>query len=116
MTEPIRIPWGAWFGDEELALAFPEGWEARLFPPRDAPGLSDGELRRAFETPYGTPPLRELARGRRDAVLVVDDLSRPAPAARLLPLILEELAEGGIGHENARVIMGIAGHRPLMRQ
>jgi nickel-dependent lactate racemase len=116
MSEPIRIPWGAWFGDEELALTFPEGWEARLFPPRDAPGLSDGELRRAFETPYGTPRLRELARGRRDAVIVVDDLSRPTPAARLLPLILEELAAGGIGHENVRVIMGIAGHRPLMRQ
>jgi nickel-dependent lactate racemase len=116
MSEPIRIPWGAWFGDEELALPFPSGWEARLFPPRDAPELSDGELRRAFESPYGMPPLRELARGRRDAVIVVDDLSRPTPAARLLPLVLEELAAGGIGHEHVRVLMGIAGHRPLMRQ
>ena len=64
MSEPIRMPWGAWFGDEELALPFPAEWEARLFPPRDAPELSDEELRRAFETPYGTPRLRELARGR----------------------------------------------------
>jgi nickel-dependent lactate racemase len=116
MTEPIRMPWGAWFGDEERELTFPDNWEAQLFPPRDAPDIGDAGLRRAFENPYGTPPLRELARGRRDAVLVVDDLSRPTPAARLLPLILEELAAGGIGHEKVRVIMGIAGHRPLMRE
>jgi nickel-dependent lactate racemase len=116
MSEPIRMPWGAWFGDEERELAFPEGWEARLFPPRDAPSLGEAEVRRAFANPYGTPPLHELARGRWDAVIVVDDLSRPTPAAQLLPIILEELAAGGIGHENVRVIMGIAAHRPLMRQ
>src|SRR5213594_3064845 len=96
MAESISIPWGAWFSDQELELSFPPGWEARLFPPRDAPALSDAELRRAFGMAYGTLPLRELARGRRDAVLVVDDLSRPTPAFRLLPLILEELAAGGI--------------------
>jgi nickel-dependent lactate racemase len=116
MSEPIRIPFGAWFGDEERELRFPSTWEAKLFPPHDAPEFGDAELRRAFEAPYGTPPLRELARGRRDAVIVVDDLSRPTPAARLLPLILEELAAGGLEHENVRVIMGVAGHRPLMRE
>lgn len=116
MSEPIRIPWGAWFGDEELELTFPATWEARLFPPRDAPPLSEAALRQAFEQPHGTPPLRELARGRRDAVIVVDDLSRPTPAWRLMPIILEELAAGGIGDERVRVIVGVAGHRPLMRQ
>jgi nickel-dependent lactate racemase len=116
MSEPIRIPWGAWFGDEERELVFPDAWQAQLFPPRDAPEIGGAELRQAFAAPHGTPPLRELARGRRDAVIVVDDLSRPTPAARLLPIILEELAAGGMGHENVRVIMGIAGHRPLMRE
>src|SRR5688500_13311728 len=108
MAEPIRIPWGAWFGDEDRELSFPSDWEARLFPPRDAPEIGDVAIRQAFETPHGTPPLRELARGRKDAVIVVDDLSRPTPAARLMPLILDELAAGGIGHEQVRVIMGIA--------
>jgi nickel-dependent lactate racemase len=116
MAEPIRIPWGAWFGDEEKELTFPSEWEARLFPPRDAPEIGDEAIRQAFARPYGTPPLRELARGRQDAVIVVDDLSRPTPAARLLPIILDELAAGGIGHESVRVIMGIAAHRPLMRE
>lgn len=112
----IRIPWGAWFGDEQRELSFPADWEARLFPPRDAPELDERELRRVFEDPRGTAPIRELARGRQDAVIVVDDLSRPTPAARLLPLILEELAAGGIGPERVKVIMGIAAHRPLMRE
>lgn len=116
MSETIRIPWGAWFGDEQRELPFPADWEARLFPPRDAPELDEREFRRAFEDPRGTAPIRDLARGRQDAAIVVDDLSRPTPAARLLPLILEELAAGGIGPDRVRVIMGIAGHRPLMRE
>jgi nickel-dependent lactate racemase len=47
---------------------------------------------------------------------VVDDLSRPTPAWRLLPLILEELAAGGLAPERVRIIMGVAGHRPMMRE
>ncbi len=116
MTENLSVPWGAWFGDEERELTFPADWEACLFPPADAPNLDEAAVRRAFAAPYGTPPLRELARGRRDAVIVIDDLSRPTPAERLLPILLEELAAGGLEPERIRVIVGVAGHRPLMRQ
>jgi len=74
--------------------------------PKMAKAASNDSLRRAFEAPYGTPRLRELARGRRDAVIVVDDLSRPTPAARLLPLVLEELAAGGIEPAKVRALIG----------
>ena len=51
MGEAVRIPWGAWFGDGEKELTFPAEWEARLFPPRDAPEIGDEAIRQAFARP-----------------------------------------------------------------
>ena len=47
----------------------------------------------------GAPALRKLARGRRDAMIVVSDLTRPVPNAALLPAILDALRAGGISPE-----------------
>lgn len=113
--QTLTIPWAAWYGDHSLDLSFPDGWDARLFPPRGAPDLDDAALRDALAQPIGAPRLRDLARGRRSAVLVIEDLSRPTPTARLLPPVLAELAAGGLADEDVRVIVGVAGHRPLMR-
>lgn len=111
----VYIPWAAWYGDKQKVLTFPEEWEVTLFPPQDAEEIDDETIRQAFEEPIGTPPLREMARGSRDAVIVVDDLSRPTPAYRLMPFVLEELQSAGIPLPHIRVIIGVAGHRPLTR-
>ena len=66
--------------------------------------------------PIGAPPLRELARGRRDAVILVDDISRPTPAYRILPYILEELALAGLDEDHIIVIAATGTHRPFRRQ
>ena len=78
--------------------------------------MGDAGIRRALAEPIGAPPLREMARGRRDAVILVDDISRPTPAFRLLPYVLEELAAGGIAEEHVIVIAATGTHRPFRRQ
>jgi nickel-dependent lactate racemase len=72
-------------------------------------------LRRALQEPVETPPLAELARGRRDAVIVVEDITRPARLAEILPLLLGELSAGGLEEERVRVVVGCGGHAPLDR-
>src|SRR5436189_2637773 len=67
----------AWYGDEELRLTFPEGWEVAMVGPKDASALSEGDIENAFGQPIGTPRIAEMARGKRSAAIVVDDLSRP---------------------------------------
>ena len=71
----------AWYGDEEITLTFPENWEVTMVAPKDAPKLSDAAIEDAFGQPIGTPRIEEMARGKSDAVIIVDDLSRPTPAA-----------------------------------
>ena len=54
----------AWYGDKELTLNFPTGWEVEVLGPKDAPMLSDAQIARAFAEPMGTPRISELAKGK----------------------------------------------------
>lgn len=83
----------------------------------DGPPLADpaAALRAALAQPTAGPALSELARGRRDAVIVVSDHTRPVPNALLLPPLLEELARVGIPQGRIRVLVATGLHRPSTR-
>ena len=115
MTDAPSLRWAAWFGDRDRKAKFPAHWEVRTCAPRGGADIGERGLRSALACPIQSPPLRELARGRQDAVVVVDDLSRPTPAWRLLPLVLEELVAGGIPQDKVRIILGVAAHPPMLR-
>ena len=106
----------AWYGDEEITLTFPENWEVTMVAPKDAPKLSDAAIEAAFGQPIGTPRIEEMARGKSDAVIVVDDLSRPTPAAAVIPLLLRELHQAGIPKNEIRFVVGPGSHRPLTEE
>ena len=103
----------AWYGDEELTLNFPRGWEVEVLGPKDAPALSDIQIERAFAEPIGTARIAALAKGKRSAAIVVDDLSRPTPAANVVPVLLRELASAGVPKSEIRFVVGGGSHRPL---
>jgi nickel-dependent lactate racemase len=110
------IRWGAWFDDRELTLDFPDGWELDFCPPADGPDIGEAGIAAAFAQPFGTPPLRELAWGRRKPCIVIDDLSRPTPGRRLIPSILDELEAAGIPADDVLILAGVANHRPMVRE
>ena len=103
----------AFHGDEEITLTFPEGWEVTVLAPDAAPALGEAQRREAFERPTGTPRIAEMARGKRSAAIVVDDLSRPTPASELIPPILRELTDAGVPPGEIRFVVGCGSHRPL---
>ncbi|MEM2904446.1 MAG: nickel-dependent lactate racemase [Candidatus Bathyarchaeia archaeon] len=110
----VTVPYAAWYGDTRHVLEFPDGWKVSVRRVRGAPALSEEQMRAALASPIGAKPLSALAEGRKRAVVIVDDLTRPTPADKLLPLILEELKRGGLREDHVRVVMGIAAHRPMV--
>ncbi|MCC6175048.1 MAG: DUF2088 domain-containing protein [Chloroflexi bacterium] len=112
----VGIPWAAYFGDTTMDLTFPEEWQVRVYPSTDGPDVGEDGIRQAFAAPIGTPTIAELARGKRSASIVVDDLSRPTPADRLVPRILAELGAAGISRDAVTIIIGVANHRQLTRE
>ena len=117
-VQTIHIPIKAWYGDEEMELSFPEAWEVEecRMVGHDTPALSDDGLREALRQPLGTQPLREMARGRKQVVILFDDLTRPAPTWRILPFVLEELLEADIADDRIRFVGAFANHAAMSQE
>jgi nickel-dependent lactate racemase len=81
----------------------------------DAPEISEEMLSEAFEKPIGTPRLRDLTRGKKNAAIVMDDITRPTKGAPILRKVLEELDTGGIPRAKVKIILALGAHRPMMR-
>lgn len=81
---------------------------------RDAAPLSNPEaaVAAALRTPIGTPPLAELARGRKNACVVICDVTRPVPNRLLLPPLLRTLEEQGIPRDQILILIATGLHRP----
>ena len=54
----------------------------------------DDIVRRSMESPIGSLPLWELARGKKRAVILCSDHTRPVPSKRIIPHMLRELRDG----------------------
>ncbi len=108
----VELRTKAWFGDEPLAISFPPAWKIVEVGPHDAPALSSTAMREKLNQPIGSPPLREIAKGKSTCVIIVDDLTRPTPAADLLPLLIEELTVAGISEREITILLAGGTHPP----
>ena len=115
MPTYVDIPWAAWYGDSAYRLSFPDTWEVEVCRMRGGDDIGDEGIRQVLADPIGTPPLGEISRDAQTAAILVDDLSRPTPAFRLLPYVLEDLHEAGIPEEGITIIAALAAHRPMTR-
>lgn len=77
-------------------------------PPVELPAALSGALAR----PVGAPPLRELARGRRSAVIITSDATRPVPSHALIGPVMAELEAAGLSAGAVDVVIGGGAHRP----
>jgi lactate racemase len=92
----------------------PDNWKVNYFPITSVPALTADQMRAAIARPIGTPTITEIARGKRTAVIIVDDLTRPTPAYAYVPLIIEELRAAGIADAGIKIIGGVGCHRPML--
>ena len=108
----LQLRTKAWFGDEVLSIDLPASWKVVEVGPQDKPALTIDAMRAVLNRPIGTPRLSEIARGKSRAVILVDDLTRPTPAADLLPLLIEELTRGGLPEQAITVMLAGGTHPP----
>jgi len=103
------------YGEAGLDLEFPETANfAGVLYPQEAeilPRPKDSVLQSLIR-PIASEPLKELARGRQDAVIVISDITRPVPNALLLPIIIRQLVESGIPDEKITILVATGIHRP----
>ena len=103
------------YGRTGLNVSLPA--ERLIGPPlaiRDAQPLANPEeaLHEAIANPIGTPPLAELAKGRKSACVVICDITRPVPNKLILPPLLKTLEAAGIPRDKITILIATGLHRP----
>jgi len=81
----------------------------------DRPAMKPDQIKAAITNLIGSPPLRELARGKNEVVIIFDDMTRVTRVAELVPFVLEELAEAGIPDNRIQFICATGAHMALDR-
>src|SRR5436190_5030866 len=102
------------YGRTGLEVDLPEDRVVGPLAIRPAAPLPDpeGAIARALREPIGTPPLAEVARGRKNACILVCDITRPVPNRLLLPPMLRTLEEQGIARQDILILIATGLHRP----
>jgi lactate racemase len=102
------------YGRQGLYADLPAERIIRTLRYKDAPPLADPQaaLLAVLEKPNGTPPLAEIARGRRDACIVICDITRPVPNELILRPLLEIVEAAGIPRDKITILVATGLHRP----
>jgi nickel-dependent lactate racemase len=82
--------------------------EATHTPPATAESDVIGS---ALAHPIGSPMLPDVATSGQRVVVVTSDITRPCPSERLLPRVLDQLAQGGVCDQDITVVFGLGTHR-----
>ncbi|MBT3342940.1 MAG: DUF2088 domain-containing protein [Gemmatimonadetes bacterium] len=114
--QSLQLPWAAWYGDGRgHTIDFPDSWQVQTCSMRGGEDIGDAGIRQRLASPIGSPGIEQLAGDASSAAILLDDLSRPTPAFRLLPYLLAELSAGGIADDDITIIAAVAAHRPMDR-
>ncbi len=102
------------YGRDGMDVEIPEDRAVGPLAIRPAPPLPDPEqaIAAVLADPVGTPPLAQLARGRKNACILICDITRPVPNKLLLPPILRTLQEQGIQRDDILILVATGLHRP----
>jgi len=102
------------YGRGKLEVELPEKNVVRVLAYKDAEPLADPRtsLRQSMEGPIGARPLSELATGRKNACILICDITRPVPNQLILTEILATLQASGIVREDILILIATGLHRP----
>jgi nickel-dependent lactate racemase len=117
LSNNITLPQLAWHGVKELELPLPESWQVEVcnMAGYNRPHLAPVRIKDAVDNPIGMPPLREYARGKKEVVIIFDDMARVTRVAGIVPHVLDELAAAGIKDNQVRFIAACGCHAAMNR-
>ena len=106
------------YGKEKIPITIPQKNLLKICLLKETPGVKDNAkaIKNAIKNPIGSPTIPEITQGKRTAVVICTDATRPTPDQLLIPPILDELNKGGISDENIKVIIALGQHRKMTEE
>ncbi|MEA1949856.1 MAG: nickel-dependent lactate racemase [Planctomycetota bacterium] len=102
------------YGRTGLSVELPDENFVKSLAYRPAQPLADpvATLEERLRQPTGTRPFAELAEGRKNACVVISDITRPVPNKVILPPLLAALEQSGIARRDILILVATGLHRP----
>lgn len=102
------------YGRGHLDITLPAAAQPTLIRKQALPKLADprASIVSALESPIGSAPLAELARGRTSACILICDITRPVPNRLFLRPMIETIIASGVPKEKISILVATGLHRP----
>jgi lactate racemase len=101
------------FGSGISELSIPEKNVSSIILPSESKIKEEGTflIKKALENPTKSRRVSEIVNPDSRVAIIVSDVTRPTPTAKILPPLLEELYLGGAKNENITIVFALGLHR-----
>ncbi len=102
------------YGKGHLSIEVPDINLSAIYRKKKMPRAADAALavKESLAAPIGSSRLREIAKGKKSACIIVNDITRPVPNGLLLPYIIDELLDAGVPKSDIIILNATGTHRP----
>ena len=113
----FQLPANSNYGDQPIPIAFPDHWDVHIsrIHGYDTPALTEAQIREKLRAAIGTKPISEGAAGKKSAVIIIDDITRPTPCEPIARAVIAELHAAGVPDENIWFIIALGTHGVMYR-
>jgi len=111
----IELPQLLWYGNTTLEIELPDDWDVQYCPMRGAKRtpLTNDQMESAIKNPVNSPGIKDLAKGKKSAVIIFDDMTRPTRTYEIAPIVIKELMSGGIDEKDITFVCALGTHGAL---
>ena len=112
------LPSNSLYGNTPVSIELPDNWVVNTYSYTgdNTKALTESEIQKKINSPIGKKPIVEGAKGKQNAVIIIDDISRPLNASSIVRRVISELGKAGIQRENIRIIFATGMHRAMYRE
>ena len=95
------LPSNSNYGDQPIPIAFPDNWDVHISKIHgyDTPALTEAQIAEKIHAAIGAKPISEGAAGKKSAVIIIDDITRPTPCEPIAKAVIAELRAAGVACE-----------------
>ena len=113
----FQLPANSNYGDQPIPVTFPDNWDVHIsrIHGYDTPALTEAQIREKLHAAIGTKPISEGAAGKKSAVIIIDDITRPTPCEPIARAVIAELHAAGVPDENIWFIIALDTHGVMYR-
>ncbi len=101
------------FSKQKISFTLPdENFAGELLPNTIEHAITgEAAVKHALENPIDSAKLRDIVSAGETVCIITSDITRPMPSYRVLPLVIDELKQGGVTEADITVVLALGSHR-----